>query len=111
VVTSNILSNPRPNDPARDRHRNVLDRIAAYDLVDCLEVKRPRTALPECPCGRGRGCRHTWTKRVKGKAIAYQDDYLFASKRFARRLESCVALPFTKDSPSDHTPIVAVFRT
>jgi hypothetical protein len=105
----NILANPRPNDRARPRHLNVLDRIKAYGLVDCLEVKRPRTALPGCPCGKGRGCRHTWTKRVKGKAIAYQDDYLFASPALAKRLQSCVALPFTDDSPSDHTPIVATF--
>ena len=106
----NILSNPRPTDPTYARHLNVLDRIKAYGLVDCLETKRPRTALPECPCEKGRGCRHTWTKRVKGKAIAYQDDYLFASPRLAKRLETCVALPFTDDSPSDHTPIVATFR-
>jgi hypothetical protein len=105
----NVLSNPRPSDRARARHQNVLDRIAAYGLVDCLEAKRPRVALPGCPCGRGRGCRHTWTKRVKGKQIAYQDDYLFASPRLAKRLETCVALPFTDDSPSDHTPLVATF--
>jgi hypothetical protein len=106
----NILSNPRPDDPVRARFRNVLDRIASYGLVDCLEAKRPWTALPECPCGKGRGCRHTWTKRVKGKPVAYQDDYLFASPMLARRLQTCVALPFTDDAPSDHTPIVAMFK-
>jgi hypothetical protein len=105
----NILSNPRPSDPALARHRNVLDRIEAYGMVDCLEATRPRTALPECPCGMGRGCRHTWTKRVKGRAVAYQDDYLFASPMLAKRLQTCVALPFTDDSPSDHTPIIATF--
>ena len=107
----NILSNPRPNDRVRARYQNVLDRIAAYGLIDCLEAKRPWTALAECPCGKGRGCRHTWTKRVKGKDVAYQDDYLFASPMLAKRLESCVALPFTDDSPSDHTPIVATFAS
>jgi hypothetical protein len=106
----NILSNPRPSDRARARHQNVLDRVAAYGLVDCLEAKRPWIALPGCPCGKGRGwCRHTWTKCVKGKDVAYQDDYLFASPRLAKRLETCVALAFTDDSPSDHTPIVATF--
>jgi hypothetical protein len=28
----------------------------------------------------------------------------------AKRLQTCVAFPFTDDSPSDHTPIVAAFK-
>jgi hypothetical protein len=110
----NILSNPRTDDPVRDRHLAVLDRIAAYGLVECLDQallrREPsRGALQHCPCGLGSDCRHTWTKRVRGSDIPYQDDYLFASKRLAEKLEDCRALPFTDDSTSDHAPIVATF--
>lgn len=72
----NILANPRPDDPVRDRHLTVLSRIRAYGLVDCLEkalLERdpPRGGLANCPCGLGDGCTHTWTKRVTGSAIPY----------------------------------------
>lgn len=99
--------------PARDRHLLVLERIRAYRLVDCLEAtlkeRSPeRGPLENCPCER-RDCSHTWTKRVRGKDIPYQDDHLFSSRRLADVLENCYALPFTDDSPSDHAPIVATF--
>jgi hypothetical protein len=111
----NILANPRQNDPARERHLAVLARIKAYGLVDCLEEailrgftkRRPPAG---CPCGLDKACTHTWTKRVRGSTVPYQDDYLFASPALAKRLESCYALPFTVDSPSDHAPIIATFE-
>ena len=112
----NILANPRRNDPLRDRHLVILARIKAYGLVDCLEkaVRErtpPRGGLPNCPCRLGDGCTHTWTKRdPKRPTIPHQDDYLFASRALADRLEACEALPFTADSPSDHAPIVATFE-
>jgi len=110
----NILANPRRDDPVRDRHLVVLSRIKAYGLVDCLEKallerEPPRGGLANCPCEVGEGCTHTWTKRVQGSPIPYQDDHLFASSALANRLVSCVALPFSEDSPSDHAPIVATF--
>ncbi|MEX1265073.1 MAG: hypothetical protein WEE66_14265 [Actinomycetota bacterium] len=59
----------------------------------------------------GDDCTHTWTKLDPQRpTVPYQDDYLFASSALADRLESCRALPFTADSPSDHTPIVASFQ-
>jgi endonuclease/exonuclease/phosphatase family metal-dependent hydrolase len=85
----NILANPRPNDPVRDRHGLVLARIKAYGLIDC------RTPM--------------WTKRIPGSSAKYQDDYLFASRRLAERLEDCRALRFSATSPSDHAPVVATF--
>jgi hypothetical protein len=111
----NILSNPWPNDPVRERHLVVLQRIRAYGLVDCLEKalleqRPPRGGLLNCPCGLGDECRHTWTKRTRRDPdIPYQDDYLFVSRSLAGRLTECFALPFTEESPSDHTPIVATF--
>jgi len=104
----NILAG-RPVGPQLDRHQVVLARLKAYGLVDCLERKRKPGPLEGCPRDLGDGCTHTLTKRVKGRTTAYQDDYLFASKWLAHRLETCEALPFTEDSPSDHTPIVATF--
>ena len=88
----------------------VLARIRAHGLVDCLEAKRPPGPLAGCECGLGDGCTHTWVKRVRGKDVPYQVDYLFASRWMANRLETCRALPFTDDSPSD-TPIVATFAS
>jgi endonuclease/exonuclease/phosphatase family metal-dependent hydrolase len=112
----NILANPRSRDPVRERHSAVLARIRAYGLVDCLEQALraqapPRGGLENCPCGLGAGCMHTWTKRdPQHPTVPYQDDYLFASRALANQLFSCVALPLTKDSPSDHAPIVATFE-
>jgi hypothetical protein len=111
----NILAG-RPLGPHLDVHQVVLARIKAYGLVDCLEKALlartpPRGGLPNCPCGLGDACTHTWTKLdPKRPTIPYQDDYLFASRALADRLTSCDALPFTENSPSDHAPIVATFE-
>ena len=43
----NILSNPRPTDPARDRHLAVLARIKAYGLEDCLQTALPHRSAEE----------------------------------------------------------------
>ena len=110
----NILAG-RPKGDHLDRHQVVLARIKAYGLVDCLEqalLTRPesRGGLENCQCALGTGCTHTWTKLDPNRpTVPYQDDYLFASKALAKRLQTCEALPFTDDSPSDHTPIVATF--
>lgn len=112
----NILANPRRNDPVRDRHPAVLARIKAYGLVDCLEKALhertpPRGGLSNCPCGLGDDCMHTWTKLDRKRpTVPYQDDYLFASRSLADRLDGCEALPLSLDSPSDHAPIVAIFE-
>jgi hypothetical protein len=82
----NIFANPRADDPVRDRHYLVLERIKAYGLVDLLErdlLKRdpPREGLKDCPC-RTEDCLHTWTFRSRRKSLAlvpYQDDHVFAS--------------------------------
>ena len=111
----NILAG-RLVGPALDRHQVVLARIKAYGLVDLLEKAlpkrdRPPGGLPNCPCGLGDGCTHTWTKLdPRHPDVPYQDDYLFASRALADRSDDCYALPVTADSPSDHAPIVATFE-
>lgn len=105
----NILAG-RPIGAQLDRHQVVLARIKAYGLIDCLAEKRSPGPLPGCPCELGDECTHTWTKLdPQHPAVAYQDDYLFASRKLADRLTSCRALPLAEDSPSDHAPIVATY--
>jgi hypothetical protein len=112
----NIFANPRPNDPARDRHLLVRERIKAYGLCDLFERDaRPREQQinpeGECPCGEAQ-CSHVWTFRSDNSNYAnvrYQDDHAFASHSLADRLESCESLGF--NDASDHAPIRATFRT
>lgn len=107
----------------RERDRIVLDRIKAYGLIDCLAQERKKRNIPPlagCRCGDD-DCTHTLTRLIpnkKGKAIPwqkrvpYQMDYLFASSALAKRLDSCFALPPEEwEEYSDHSPIVARFRT
>jgi hypothetical protein len=65
----NIFANPRPTDPARERHRLVLKRIEAYGLVDLFKEDRvPRRKQSDpggtCPCGE-EDCTHVWTFRSR----------------------------------------------
>lgn len=95
-----------------DRDRNVLDRIAALGLVDCVQAKRPAGRLPGCQCVDGDDCRHVRTRRHPGhQDIPYQTDYLFASKALASKLTACEVLATDEwFELSDHAPIVADFR-
>ena len=95
------------------RDRVVLERIRAYDLVDCLEEKRPPGPLEGCPCSFGEGCTHSRTRLDRRHPdIPYQMDYLYASPALAERLVSCEALAYSVwPSPSDHYPIVATFES
>jgi hypothetical protein len=106
----NILAG-QPKGERLNRSQVVLERIAAYGLVDCLAQVREPGALEGCKCDLGADCTHTWTKfDPKRPTIPYQDDYLFASKSLASRLESCIALsPKDWYDRSDHAPIVATF--
>lgn len=108
----NIFANPRPEDPARARHLAVLTRLEAYGLRNCLErFKRPmsQAVADPCPCGV-KSCRRHWRtfRRSSGApGLAYQEDYLFASRRMIDRLENCRVLPFQPSS--DHAPVLAKF--
>jgi exonuclease III len=110
----NIFANPRPKDPARDRHLLVLKRIKAYGLVDLFErdQRQQQDQIEpdgECPCG-DKSCTHVWTFRSRDKRrarIRYQDDHVFASRALADRLKSCESLGF--NDASDHAPILATF--
>jgi hypothetical protein len=108
----NIFANPRPEDPAWKRHLAVLSRLEAYGLTNCLDgFKRPRPAAVEdpCPCGVTMCRRHwrTFRRSPGAPGLAYQEDYLFASRAMAARLQSCEVLPFQPSS--DHAPILARF--
>jgi hypothetical protein len=94
------------------RDRNVLDRIEALGLVDCLRAKRPPGRLTDCPCAEGDECGHVRTRRdPRYPSVPYQTDYLFASPRLASRLVSCEALASDEwFAISDHAPIVALFE-
>jgi endonuclease/exonuclease/phosphatase family metal-dependent hydrolase len=104
----NILAG-RPVRPQLDRHQVVLARLTAYGLVDCLAKMRQAGPLERCPCRMGTECTHTWTYRRGESLIPYQDDYLFASRALARRLQACRALDPPTFPHSDHAPIVATF--
>jgi hypothetical protein len=112
----NILANPRPNDPTRERHLLVLARIKAYGLVDCLEKavlgrNPPRGGLKGCSCRLAGGCTHVWTHRHGQSQTPYQDDYLFASRSLAEKLLTCEApSPLEWSEFSDHSPILASFE-
>lgn len=94
------------------RDRNVLDRIEALGLVDCIRARRPAGRLPNCPCIDGENCTHVRTRRdPRRPSVPYQTDYLFASPRLAARLKTCE--PLATDSwfaISDHAPILAEFE-
>ncbi len=110
----NVLANPRPTDPARERHCFVLRRIEAYGLVDLFKedpVQRRNQLDPggTCPCGE-EDCTHVWTFRSRDKRYAqvrYQDDHVFASRALAKKLKTCRSAGF--DRTSDHAPILVTF--
>jgi endonuclease/exonuclease/phosphatase family metal-dependent hydrolase len=95
-----------------DRERNVLERIAALGLVDCVVAKRPPGRLAECTCLHGDQCVHVRTRRDRRYPdVPYQVDYLYASARLAATLSSCEVLATDEwFEISDHAPIVADFR-
>lgn len=105
--------------PARDarwnaRDRSVLQRIEALGLVDCLRATRPPGRLEGCQCLDGDDCAHARTRTDRARPeIAYQTDYLFASRALAAspKLVRCEALAFDERfAMSDHAPITADFQ-
>lgn len=92
----------------RRRDRNVLERFAAYGLVDCLAMTATEP-LEGCTCDLGKECRHSWT-RLDPKHPKLQVDYLFASDALSKSLRRCEALaPPEWGEYSDHSPIIASF--
>jgi hypothetical protein len=105
----NIVTNPYPDDPMANRHRAVIARFESYGLVNCVDhAERAEGNSPfmDCPCGE-RPCREHWQTFRRTGAAAYQEDYLFASRRVFEKLDRCEVLPFR--SSSDHAPIRASF--
>jgi endonuclease/exonuclease/phosphatase family metal-dependent hydrolase len=99
-------------DPFNKRDRNVLDRLEALGLVDCIRAKRAVGRLTGCPCIEGENCSHVRTRRdAKRPSVPYQTDYLFASQKLAARLVSCASLATDEwFAISDHAPILAEFE-
>lgn len=97
-------------DDLRRRDRNLLERFAAYGLVDCL-AKMKTEPLNGCTCDLGANCRHSWT-RLDPKHPKLQVDYLFASEALSKKLRNCEALPPPEwRAYSDHSPIIAIFES
>lgn len=96
----------------KERDRGVLERFEALGLEDCLRRMRKPGRLAGCTCTDGDACEHVRTRKDSHqRAVPYQTDYLFASKKMAERLMRCEALA-TDDwfAISDHAPIVADFE-
>lgn len=98
------------------RDRSVLDRLAAFGLVDCVDARRDELAPePACPCLDEKPCRHIRTQwNLRYPDTPYQNDYLFASEHLVRdrlaRVEVHNALDHPAQAFSDHCPIVATFE-
>ncbi len=94
------------------RDRNLLDRIAALGLVDCIRAKRAPGRLDGCLCLEGSDCAHVRTRRdARHRDVPYQTDYLFVSSKLSSALISCEALATDEwFAISDHAPIVADFQ-
>ncbi len=76
-------------------HAIFFDRVADFDLVDCVSRFRPFPV-------------QTW--RPRRGLIPWQLDYLFVNARIARSLTACDVLDTPGLHPlSDHNPLVAVF--
>jgi endonuclease/exonuclease/phosphatase family metal-dependent hydrolase len=98
------------NTPWLVRDRIVLERIAAFGLVDCLLAKRSPGRLEGCPCEYGDDCAHTRTRLDnRWPNTPYQTDYLFATRDLAQRLSACEAVAEAR-SYSDHFPLIATFE-
>jgi endonuclease/exonuclease/phosphatase family metal-dependent hydrolase len=111
VVGGDLNCSSQLPPPMRARHRTVFEHFTSLDLVDLTGLTAgSRPSLNDCPCEE-QPCTHVHTFKRMGK-VPYQDDWLFASKRLAARVES-VVVHNGLDSPawnySDHAPIQAAF--
>ncbi len=94
-------------EPDRSRHRNALERLLAFNLVDALSLDIPaRGPLKDCPCA-DKPCMHVWTQRHSRSSIPWQNDYCFVSQKLAPSVRACY--PNRDSYPwelSDHCPII-----
>lgn len=99
--------------PYRYQDANLFERLRVLGLVDLLELTRDsRTSLPNCVCDDVPNCGHVQTQRHRSSPIPWQNDYLFASEKLARKLTDCYAIDDGDPDPwslSDHCPVVAAF--
>jgi endonuclease/exonuclease/phosphatase family metal-dependent hydrolase len=88
----------------------TLNRIAAFGLVDCLNLHRSPGILQGCGCREGDQCRHIQTQRHSRSKRPWQNDYIFASAALIPNLSHA----HVHDSGDirtlgDHMPLVADF--
>jgi exonuclease III len=94
----------------RKRDDTVFKRLESLGLVDLLAENKPeRVALTDCWCDEKGRCQHVQTHRHSKSELPWHNDYLFASKDLADRLESCAPVPVWDWTLSDHRPVVAAF--
>ncbi len=103
---------PKAEASFNARDQNVLDRITALGLGDCIRAKRLPGRLEGCKCVYGEDCAHVRTRRhAASSEILYQTDYLFASPRLMSSLVACEVLATDEwFAISDHAPVVADFE-
>jgi hypothetical protein len=101
----------RGKDPFLARDLNLVQRLEALGLVDCLALLRTKGRLEGCPCTLGGACTHTRTRRDPRRPdIPYPERLSVGIPALANRLRSCQALASDEwFSISDHAPIVAEF--
>jgi exonuclease III len=97
-------------EPDRSRHRNALERLLTFNLVDALSLDRPsREPLKDCPCG-DEPCLHVQTQRHGRSKIPWQNDYFFVSREIVPTVRACY--PNNDGYPwelSDHCPVILEF--
>ena len=88
-------------------------RVAAFGLVDCLDLYRAPGPLEGCGCVDRDDCRHIQTQRHRSSRRPWQNDYLFASAALTK--SSALTQAYVYDSEvirdlGDHMPLVADFE-
>jgi exonuclease III len=87
-----------------------LDRLGLINLLHATRASRP--GLDWCACGLADECWHVPTVRRMRRGRPAQCDYLFASRWFAERLQSCEVIDIMDPElvpASDHAPVTATF--
>ncbi len=75
------------SSPWRAYQRNAFERIELFGLVN-LTAATAEAPLADCPCD-DHPCRHVQTQDHPRSRVPWQNDYLFATKALATRLDGC----------------------
>ena len=109
VLAGDLNVTTQFDEPTRSRHRNFLQRLEIFGLIDALSLMRPdRPPLAGCPCN-DTPCRHVRTQRHPQSEVPWQNDYCFVSRSMGDAVSACYAHDGGDPAPwtlSDHCPIV-----